>query len=98
MRTGWDKFENGFKFQILDCIEVAAPYTCKNLLLALCLLDAFRKPLPEVMKARVIGPIGTSQSWSRHGYRNSFVEIDGRRIKISDRQHHWGGRLFVPCS
>jgi len=36
-------------------------------LLSLSLLYAFRKPLPEVLKTRVMDPIGASQSWSWHG-------------------------------
>ena len=59
-------------------------------LLALSLLYAFKKPLPEILKARVMNPIGSSQSWSWHGYRNSFIEIDGCRMQSVPGGTHWG--------
>lgn len=64
-------------------------------LLALSLLHAFRKPLPEVLKARVMDPIGASDGWTWHGYRNSFVEIDGRSMLSVPGGTHWGGGMQI---
>ncbi len=64
-------------------------------LLALSLLYAFKKPLPEILKARVMNPIGSSQSWSWHGYRNSFIEIDGHRMQSVPGGTHWGGGIQI---
>ena len=64
-------------------------------LLALALLHAFRKPLPEVLKERVMDPIGASDSWSWHGYRNSYVEIDGRLMQSVPGGTHWGGGIRI---
>ena len=35
------------------------------------------------------------QDWQWHGYRNSFVEIDGRRIQSVSGGGHWGGGVFI---
>src|SRR5262245_43116333 len=44
--------------------------------LALSLLQVFRRPLPEVLKESIMDPIGASDTWEWHGYRNSWVNID----------------------
>ena len=64
-------------------------------LLAYCLLQRFRKPLPEVLRERIMDPIGASQGWEWQGYRNSSVEIDGRSVQSVPGGGHWGGGLFV---
>ena len=63
--------------------------------LALSLLHAFRKPLPEVLAERIMGPIGASGSWRWLGYRNSFVEIDGVRMQSVPGGTHWGGGIQI---
>ena len=40
-------------------------------------------------------PIGASPSWEWHGYRNSYVEIDGRRMQSVSGGSHWGGGVFI---
>lgn len=64
-------------------------------LLAYCLLQRFRKPLPEILGERIMGPIGASQGWEWQGYSNSWVEIDGRRVQSVPGGGHWGGGLFI---
>ena len=63
--------------------------------LSLALLRRFERPLPEVFKAGIMDPIGASASWEWHGYRNSFVEIGGRRIQSVSGGGHWGGGVFI---
>jgi CubicO group peptidase (beta-lactamase class C family) len=63
--------------------------------LALALLRVWRRPLPEVFRELVMDPIGASQSWEWHGYRNSYVEIDGRRVQSVSGGSHWGGGMFI---
>lgn len=63
--------------------------------LALALLRVFRRPLPEVLKARIMDPIGASDGWEWHGYRNSYVEIDGERMQSVSGGAHWGGGLWI---
>jgi CubicO group peptidase (beta-lactamase class C family) len=63
--------------------------------LALALLRLWRRPLPEVFRELVMDPIGASQDWEWHGYRNSYVEIDGRRVQSVSGGSHWGGGVFI---
>ena len=63
--------------------------------LALALLRVFREPLPSVLKRRIMDPIGASQTWQWHGYENSYVEIDGKRMQSVSGGAHWGGGIFI---
>ena len=40
-------------------------------------------------------PIGASGTWEWHGYKNSYVEIDGKRMQSVPGGGHWGGGLFI---
>lgn len=64
-------------------------------LLSYCLLQRFRRPLPDVLRERIMDPIGASRDWEWQGYRNAWVEIDGRRIQSVPGGGHWGGGLFI---
>src|SRR4051794_34792742 len=63
--------------------------------LSLALLRLWRRPLPEVFRELVMEPIGASPDWQWHGYRNSFVEIDGRRMQSVSGGSHWGGGVLI---
>ena len=63
--------------------------------LALALLHVFRRPLPEILKERIMDPIGASDGWYWHGYRNSFVEVDGQRMQSVPGGTHWGGGIHI---
>lgn len=63
--------------------------------LSLCLMQVFRRPLPEVLKERIMDPIGASDSWTWHHYRNSFFEIDGVPMASVPGGAHWGGGLWI---
>ncbi len=63
--------------------------------LALSLLRIWRRPLPEVLKERIMDPIGASDTWRWHGYRNSVVEIDGRPMTSVSGGGHWGGGVWA---
>jgi CubicO group peptidase (beta-lactamase class C family) len=63
--------------------------------LALALLRLWRRPLPEVFREGVMDPIGASPDWEWHGYRNSYVEIDGRPLPSVAGGGHWGGGVFM---
>jgi CubicO group peptidase (beta-lactamase class C family) len=66
-------------------------------LLAYSLLQVAREPLPQLLRERIMDPIGASPTWRWHGYRNSWVELDGRRVQSVSGGGHWGGGLFI-CS
>ncbi|MEM6441611.1 MAG: serine hydrolase [Pseudomonadota bacterium] len=63
--------------------------------LALALMRVFRRPLPDVLRERIMDPIGASDGWVWHGYENSWVEIDGRRMQSVSGGAHWGGGLWI---
>jgi CubicO group peptidase (beta-lactamase class C family) len=63
--------------------------------LSLCLLQLFRQPLAEVLRETVMGPIGASDEWVWQPYRNSWVEVDGRRLPSVPGGSHWGGGLWM---
>jgi len=63
--------------------------------LALALLRLWRRPLPEVFRELVMEPLGASSDWEWHGYRNSYVEIDGVRVQSVSGGSHWGGGVFI---
>ena len=62
---------------------------------ALSLLRIWGRSLPEVLREEIMGPIGASDSWCWHGYANSWVEIEGRRIQSVSGGGHWGGGMFI---
>jgi CubicO group peptidase (beta-lactamase class C family) len=64
-------------------------------LLAAALLMRFRRPLPEVLKERIMDPIGASHDWQWHGYSTSWLEIDGKRMQSVSGGGHWGGGIFI---
>jgi CubicO group peptidase (beta-lactamase class C family) len=63
--------------------------------LSYALMRRFGRALPEVLKERIMDPIGASPDWRWHGYRNSFVEMDGRQVQSVPGGGHWGGGLFI---
>ena len=63
--------------------------------LALALLRLWRRPLPDVFRELVMAPIGASPDWEWHGYRNSYVAIDGVRMQSVSGGSHWGGGVFI---
>ncbi|MGE0766849.1 MAG: serine hydrolase domain-containing protein [Hyphomicrobiaceae bacterium] len=66
--------------------------------LSLALLMRFRRPLPEVLRERIMQPIGASGEWEWHGYRTSWIEVDGRRIQSVSGGAHWGGGMMISAS
>ena len=63
--------------------------------LALALLMRFRAPLPEVLRERIMDPIGASSEWEWHGYRTSFVDLGARRVQSVSGGAHWGGGMLI---
>ena len=64
-------------------------------LLALCALNVWRKPLPQILKENVMDEIGASQTWRWHGYENSYVLLDGQIMQSVSGGGHWGGGMFI---
>ncbi|MEM0962698.1 MAG: serine hydrolase, partial [Bacteroidota bacterium] len=63
--------------------------------LALALLNVWRQPLPVVLRERIMDPIGASRAWRWHGYRTSWVLLDGMAVQSVSGGTHWGGGLWL---
>lgn len=63
--------------------------------LALSALYLWRKPLPQVLKERLMDKIGASDTWRWYGYENSWVNVDGNLVQSVSGGGHWGGGMFI---
>lgn len=63
--------------------------------LALAALQVWQRPLPQVLRERLMNPIGASATWRWHGYENSWVTIDGQMISSVSGGGHWGGGMHI---
>jgi len=63
--------------------------------LAYSLLNVFRKPLPKVLKEKIMDPINASSSWRWFGYENSWTTIDGYKMQSVSGGGHSGGGMFI---
>jgi CubicO group peptidase (beta-lactamase class C family) len=64
-------------------------------LLSLAALQVVRRPLPQVLRERIMDPIGASNTWRWRGYENSWVEIDGVMMNSVPGGGHWGGGMHI---
>jgi CubicO group peptidase (beta-lactamase class C family) len=62
---------------------------------SLSLMRLFKQPLGAVLKQHIMDPIGASDTWAWHAYRNSTVEVDGKPMASVPGGSHWGGGIFV---
>jgi len=63
--------------------------------LAYSLLWVWRRPLPVILKEKIMDPIGASSTWRWHGYENSWVMIDGVKMQSVSGGGHCGGGMFI---
>jgi len=63
--------------------------------LALAALQVWRRPLPQVLREEVMGPIGASNTWRWVGYETSWAEMDGEAVQSVSGGGHWGGGMFI---
>lgn len=93
-RPGEDVAANRFR----DRNEPGTVYKYNDVrvnLLALAALQVWRQPLPQVLKERLMNPIGASNTWRWHGYENSWVTIDGLKMNSVSGGGHWGGGMHL---
>ncbi|MFP4488783.1 MAG: serine hydrolase domain-containing protein [Bacteroidales bacterium] len=64
-------------------------------LLAYSALQVWRKPLPQVLKEKIMDPVGASTTWRWYGYSTSWVNVDGARVQSVSGGGHSGGGLFI---
>ncbi|MDP3547415.1 MAG: serine hydrolase [Phreatobacter sp.] len=63
--------------------------------LSYALLRRFGRALPEVLKERIMDPIGASDTWKWHGYENSWIDLGERKVQSVPGGAHWGGGIFI---
>lgn len=64
-------------------------------LLALAATLVWREPIQQVLRERIMRPIGASSTWQWHGYENSWILLDGAKIQVPSGGGHWGGGMFI---
>jgi len=64
-------------------------------LLAYSLLQVWRKPLPQILKEKIMDPIGASTTWRWFGYDDAWVTLDGQKMKSVTGGGHSGGGVFI---
>ncbi len=62
---------------------------------ALALLMRFGRSLPDVLRERIMAPMGASSEWEWHGYRTSWIDVGGKRVQSVSGGAHWGGGMFI---
>ena len=63
--------------------------------LAYSLLHVWRKPLPQVLKEKIMDPIGASSTWRWFGGDKAWVTIDGLKMQSVTGGGHSGGGVFI---
>ena len=63
--------------------------------LAYALLQVWRRPLPQVLKEKVMDPIGASTTWRWYGYGKSWVNVDASQVQSVSGGGHSGGGVFI---
>ena len=64
-------------------------------LLAACLTARFGRPLPDILRARIMDPIGASDTWEWHGYDDAILDPGRRALHCVSGGGHWGGGQFI---
>lgn len=63
--------------------------------LVLAATAVWHRSLPEVLRERIMQPIGASNSWHWTGYRPAWIVLDGRLVQSVSGGGHFGGGLFI---
>lgn len=90
--------DNSRKSQLREVGEPGSYYEYNDVrvnALAYALMCRFGRPLPEVLRERIMDPIGASDNWTWEGYSTSWVDLDGQRVQSVTGGGHWGGGLFI---
>ena len=64
-------------------------------MLALAAMQVWRRPLPAVLREKIMDPIGASPTWRWYGYENSWIVLDGLPMQAVSGGGHWGGGMFI---
>ncbi len=67
-------------------------------LLAYSLLKVWEKPIPNVLREKIMNPIDASTTWNWYGYETSKVKINEAEIESVTGGGHCGGGIFINTS
>jgi len=62
---------------------------------SLALMRLFDRELPDILREHIMRPLGASDSWHWHGYDNSWIESNGKRLHSVPGGGHWGGGMVI---
>ncbi|MGQ0733824.1 MAG: serine hydrolase domain-containing protein [Acidobacteriota bacterium] len=62
---------------------------------SLSLLRLFKKQVPDVFRDEVMNVIGASNTWQWIPYKNSYAEVDGKRMASVSGGTRWGGGVWI---
>lgn len=93
-----DREGNYDKWRYRELHEPGSHYKYNDVrvnVLAYSLLQVWRRPLPMVLKERIMDPIGASTTWRWYGYDNTWTDVDGVKMQSVSGGGHHGGGLFI---
>ena len=62
---------------------------------SLSLLRLFKKPVPDVFRDEVMNVIGASNTWQWIPYKNSYADVDGKKMASVSGGTRWGGGVWI---
>ena len=63
--------------------------------LAYALTHLWRQPVPQVLKERIMDPIGASATWRWFGYDHAWTVVDGLKMQSVTGGGHSGAGIFI---
>ncbi len=63
--------------------------------LAYALTHLWRQPMPQVLKERIMDPIGASTTWRWFGYDHAWTVVDGLKMQSVTGGGHSGAGIFI---
>ena len=62
---------------------------------SLSMLRLFKKPIPDVFRDEVMNVIGASNTWQWIPYKNSYADVDGKKLASVSGGTRWGGGVWI---
>ena len=62
---------------------------------SLSMLRLFKKQIPDVFRDEVMNVIGASNTWRWIPYKNSYTDVDGKKMASVSGGTRWGGGVWI---
>ena len=62
---------------------------------SLSMLRLFKKQIPDVFRDEVMNVIGASNTWQWIPYKNSYTDVDGKKMASVSGGTRWGGGVWI---